>query len=125
VARSLTPDELARYPWASQISDYVPVGRLRKYGLYLGLAGLTVLLVGAIFSLAQAENIHSAVTMHHLPTELGVYIGMALTLIGAALGVITAVRTLIQHGSLALMLWSVGAILPAVLLFFVFRPMIK
>jgi hypothetical protein len=125
VARSLTPDELARYPWASQISDYVPVGRLRKDGVYLGLAGLTVLLVGAIFSLAQAENIHHAVTMHHLPTELGVYGGMVLTLIGAALGVITGVRTIIQHGSLSLMLWSVGAILPAVLLFFVFRPMIK
>jgi hypothetical protein len=125
VARSLTPDELARYPWASQISDYVPVGRLRKYGLYLGLAGLTVLLIGAIFSLAQAENIHSAVTMHHMPTELGVYGGMVLTLIAAALGVITGVRTVIQHGSLSLMVWSVGAILPAVLLFFVFRPMIK
>ena len=125
MARSLTPDELARYPWASQISDYVPVGRLRRYGLYFGLAGLTVLLVGAIFSLAQAENIHNAVTMHHLPTELGVYAGMVLTLIAAALGVITGVRTIIQRGSVSLLLWSVGAILPAVLLFFVFRPMIK
>jgi hypothetical protein len=63
--------------------------------------------------------------MHHLPTELGVYGGMVLTLIAAALGVITGVRTVIQHGSLSLMVWSVGAILPAVLLFFVFRPMIK
>ena len=125
MARSLTPDELARYPWASQITDYVPVGRLRKYGLYLGLAGLAVLLVGAIFSLAQAENIHSAVTMHHLPTELGVYGGMALTLIGAAVGVFTGVRTIIQHGTFSLLLWSVGAILPAVLVFLVFRPMIK
>ena len=125
MARSLTPDELARYPWASQISDYVPVGRLRRYGVYLGLAGLPVLIVGAIFSLAQAENIHHAVTMHHLPTELGVYGGMVLTLIGAALGGVTGVRTLIQRGSISLLVWSAGAILPAVLLFFVFRPMIK
>jgi len=125
VARSLTPDELARYPWASQISDYVPVGKLRKYAVYLGLVGLVVLLVGAIFSLAQAENIHRAVTMHHLPTELGVYGGMALTLVAAALGVLTGVQTLIKHGSLSLLAWSAGAILPAVLLFLVFKPMIK
>ena len=125
MARPLTPDELARYPWASQISDYVPVGRLRRYSVYVGLAGLGVLLVGAIFSLAQAENIHQAVTMHHLPTELGVYGGMALTLIAAALGVFTGARGLIKHGSISLLLWSAAAILPAVLLFFVFRPMIK
>jgi hypothetical protein len=50
---------------------------------------------------------------------------MVLTLIAAALGVITGVRTIIQRGSVSLLLWSVGAILPAVLLFFVFRPMIK
>ena len=42
VARPLTPDELTRYPWASQISDYVPVGRLRTWGLLLGLGGLVV-----------------------------------------------------------------------------------
>jgi hypothetical protein len=124
VARPLTPDELARYPWASQITDYVPVGRLRKYGVYLGLAGLTVLLLGAIFSLAQAENIHHAVTMHHLPTELGVYGGMALTLIAAALGVLTGVQSIVRHGSISLMLWSVAAIAPALLVFLVFRPMI-
>jgi hypothetical protein len=124
VARPLTPDELARYPWASQITDYVPVGRLRKYGVYLGLAGLTVLLLGAIFSLAQAENIHHAVTMHHLPTELGVYGGMALTLIAAALGVLTGVQSIVRHGSISLMLWSVAAVAPALLVFLVFRPMI-
>ncbi len=124
MARPLTPDELARYPWASQISDYVPVGRLRKYAVYCGLAGLVVLLVGAIFSLAEAENIHHAVTMHHVATEIGVYLGMALTLIGAALGVVTGAQAIIRRGSYSLLLWSVAAIAPALLLFFIFRPMI-
>ena len=67
MARPLTPDELARYPWASQISDYMPVGRLRKSAVYFGLAGLTILLIGAIFSLAEAQNIHSAVPCATFP----------------------------------------------------------
>jgi hypothetical protein len=124
VARPLTPDELARYPWASQISDYVPVGRLRKDAVYCGLAGLTIMLIGAIISLAQAQNIHHAITMRHAATEIGVYGGMALTLIAAALGVVTAVQSIIRHGGRSLLLWSVAAIVPAVLVFLVFRPMI-
>ncbi len=124
MARPLTPDELARYPWASQISDYMPVGRLRKSAVYFGLAGLTILLIGAIFSLAEAQNIHSAVTMRHLPTKIGVYGGMALTLIGAALGVVTAIQGIVHRGAHSLLLWSAAAIAPALLVFFVFRPMI-
>ena len=120
MARPLTPDELARYPWASQISDYVPVGRYRKAAVLTGLAGLAVLLVGALVSLAAAENIHHAVTMHHLPTQLGVYCGLALTAAAAALAVLTAVQGIAKRGSISLLWWSAAAIAPLLfVLFFV------
>jgi hypothetical protein len=124
VARPLTPDEVTRYPWASQISDYVPVGRLRTSGMLVGLAGLVVLLIGMIVSLAMAENIHHAVTMHHLPTALGVYVGMALTTVAALIGVVTAVQGIAKRGSLSLLWWSAGAIAPAVLMYFGVRSVI-
>ena len=124
MARSLTPDELARYPWASQISDYVPVGRLRAIGVLVGIAGLVVLLLGALVSVAAAQNVHHAVAMNHLPTKLGVYLGVALTGVAALIGVVTLVEGLLKRGSLALLCWSVVAIAPAVIMFLVVRPMV-
>jgi hypothetical protein len=124
VARPLTPDELARYPWASQISDYVPVGTLRAAGLLIALAGLVVLLFGALISLAAAENIHHAVTMHHLSTALGVYVGAVLAAVGAAIGVVTAVQGIVKRGSFSLLWWSAGAIAPAVLVYLFIRSVV-
>jgi hypothetical protein len=124
VARPLTPDELTRYPWASQISDYVPVGTLRAAGLLIGIAGVIVLLFGTIVSLAQAENIHHAVTMQHLPTVLGVYIGLVLTTVAAVIGVVTAVQGIAKRGAWSLLWWSAGAIAPVLLVVFVIRPLI-
>ena len=125
MARSLTPDELSRYPWASQISDYVPVGRIRKASVLIGIAGILVLLIGAVVSLVAAENIHHAVSMRHLPTELGVYGGMALTVVAAVLGIVTAVQGFVKRGSVTLPWWSVAAIAPAIVVFFVVRPLVR
>jgi hypothetical protein len=124
VARPLTPDELTRYPWATQISDYVPVGRLRAIGVLVGIAGLIVLLLGALVSVAAAQNVHHAVAMDHLPTKLGVYLGVALTVVAALIGIVTLVQCLLKRGSLALMCWSVVAIVPAIIMFLVIRPMV-
>jgi len=124
VARPLTPDELTRYPWATQISDYVPVGRLRAIGVLVGIAGFIVLLLGALVSVAAAQNVHHAVAMNHLATKLGVYLGLALTIVAAVIGVVTLVQGLLKRGSLTLVVWSVIAIAPAVLMFLVIRPMI-
>jgi hypothetical protein len=124
VARPLTPDELTRYPWASQISDYVPVGRMRTWGLLLGLGGLVVVLIGAIVSLASAVSIHHAVNMHHLATALGVYIGAALIITAAALGAITLVQGIVQRASIAVLLWSIMAIVPLLVMVLVVRPII-
>ncbi len=124
MARPLTPDELTRYPWATQISDYVPVGRLRAIGVLVGIAGLVVLLLGALVSVAAAQNVHHAVAMNHLPTKLGVYLGLALTSVAALIGVVTLVEGLLKRGSLALLCWSVVAIAPSVIMFLVIRPMV-
>ena len=124
MARPLTPDELTRYPWASQISDYVPVGRLRTWGVFLGLAGLVVVVIGAIVSLALALNIHRAVTMHHLPTKLGVYLGMALAIAAAVLGVITLVQAVVRRASASLLAWSIMAIVPLIVVLLVVRSLI-
>jgi len=124
VARPLTPDELTRYPWASQISDYVPVGRLRTTGVLLGIAGLIVVLFGAIISLAAAVSIHHAVNMHHLATALGVYIGAALTIVAAVLGAVTLVQGIVRRASISVLLWSVMAIVPLLVMILVVRPII-
>jgi len=124
VARPLTPEELTRYPWASQISDYVPVGHLRTWGLLIGLAGLVVVVVGAIVSLAEAVNIHHAVTMHHFATALGVYLGGALTVTAAVLGAITLVQGIARRGSVSVLVWSILAIVPLLVMAFIVWPII-
>jgi hypothetical protein len=124
VARPLTPDELTRYPWASQIGDYVPVGRLRTIAVLIGLGGLAVLLLGCIVSLAAAENIRHAVTMSHWATAAGVYCGIALSAVGAVLGAVTLVQWSMRRGSLAPLLWSIGAFVPAVVIVLLIRPLI-
>ena len=124
MARPLTPDELTRYPWASQIGDYVPVGRLRTIAVLIGLGGLAVLLLGCIVSLAAAENIRHAVTMSHWATAAGVYCGIALSAVGAVLGAVTLVQWSMRRGSLAPLLWSICACLPLLVIVFLIRPAI-
>ncbi len=124
MARALTPDELTRYPWASRIGDYVPVGRLRTTAVLIGVGGLLVLLLGCIVSLAAAENIRHAVTMSHWGTAAGVYGGIALSAVGAVLGVVTLVQWFSRRGSIAPLLWSLGAFVPVLVIVFLIRPAI-
>jgi hypothetical protein len=124
VARALTPDELTRYPWASQIGDFVPVGRLRTIAVLIGIGGFFVLVLGCIISLAAAENIRHAVTMSHWPTAAGMYGGIALAAVGAALGAVTLVQWLSRRGSLTPLVWSIGAFVPLLVIVFLIRPAI-
>jgi len=124
VARQLTPDELTRYPWASQIGDFVPVGRLRTIAVLIGIGGFFVLLLGCIISLAAAENIRHAVTMSHWATAAGVYGGIALSAVGAVLGAVTLVQWLSRRGSLTPLVWSIGAFVPLLVIVFLIRPAI-
>jgi hypothetical protein len=124
VARPLTSDELTRYPWASRIGDYVPVGRLRTMAVLIGLGGLAVLLLGCIVSLAAAENIRNAVTMSHWATAAGVYGSIALSAMGAVLGAVTLVQWLMRRGSITPLVWSIGAFVPLLVIVYLIKPLI-
>lgn len=123
MARTLSPDELSRYPWATRINDYVPVGPIRKAALLSSVLGALVLLAGVIASLAMAENIHHAVNMGHLPTKVGVYGSMVLTGIGGVLGIITGIQALLKSAN-SLVWWAAGAVIPALIVFVAIRPLI-
>ena len=125
MARQLTPDELTRYPWASQIGDFVPVGRLRTIAVLIGIGGFFVLLLGCIVSLAAAENIRHAVTMSHWATAAGVYCGIALSVVGAALGAVTLVQWFSRRGSIAPLLWSTAAFVPVLVIVLMIWPALR
>ena len=115
MARALTPQELTRYPWASQITDYVPVGRLRKVAVGCTAVGIVFLFLGIIVSLAMATNIHHALAMKHPVLAVGVIAGVVLGGVGIVLGLVTGVQAIVK-GFRSLLLWSVAAIVPAVLM---------
>ena len=112
MARALTTQELTRYPWASQITDYVPVGRLRKVAVGCTVVGVVFLILGTIVSLAMATNIHHALALKHPVLAVGVFGGIVLGGIGILLGVVTGVQAVLK-GFRSLLLWSAAAIVPA------------
>jgi len=124
VARALTADEQARYPWASRIDDYVPVGRIRKLAVACSGAGLGAVMLGMFISLILNENIHHAVTMRHAPTAVGMYVGMALTAVGAAVGIVTGVQALANKAN-SLLWWTVAAVVPAIFVYLVIWPALR
>ncbi|HMK91374.1 MAG TPA: hypothetical protein VK576_00090 [Thermoleophilia bacterium] len=115
MARALSPQELTRYPWASQITDYVPVGRLRKLAVGCTAVGLVFLVIGTIVSLAMATNIHHALALKHPVLAIGVFGGIVLAGIGILLGVVTGVQAVVK-GFRSLLLWSAAAIVPALVM---------
>jgi hypothetical protein len=121
VARALTADEQSRYPWATRIDDFVPVGRVRKVAVLCSAVGLGLVLVGMIISLALAQSIHGAVTMHHAPTAAGIYAGMALTGAGAIVSIVMALQALPKK-AYGLLWWAVAAVVPALIVFFILWP---
>jgi len=113
--RALTEPERLRYPWASQITDYVPVGRLRRIGLFLATAGFALLAVGML--VIYVVTMH--VRLHHgVPGRLVEWIvylaSMALVGAGFVIGLVTAGSAVARRARLPL-LYSVGAIILPVL----------
>ena len=125
MARALTSDELTRYPWASRIGDYVPIGRLRTMAVLIGVAGLVAVALGCIVSLAGAESVRHAVTMSHWATAAGVYCGIALSVVGAALGAVTLVQWFSRRGSIAPLLWSTAAFVPVLVIVLMIWPALR
>jgi hypothetical protein len=113
MARALTEDEQLRYPWASQINDYVPVGRWRRVGIVLAWAGFTVLVLGALAIYVITTHLH---VRHGLPRGVDEYavFGVALALMwsGFTIGLVTTVSAAARNAKSPLV-WSIAAMLPA------------
>ncbi len=118
MARTLTADEQARYPWASRIIDYVPVGRLRHLAVYLSAAGLTLLLLTFAVVAATEQNVRNGVHVTaSMPGRLALWVSLGLMAAGFACGVYTAVQAIIRSAKSPLA-WSLFAVweLPLILL---------
>lgn len=115
MARALTEQERLRYPWASQIVDYVPVGLWRKVALAAALAGLSLYALGilGIFFFSPYLLVRNG-----LPVGVAEYIVMVPSFIamglGFVLGFVTAVTAML-HRARSPLIWSVGAMLPGLL----------
>lgn len=58
MARALQGDEKSRYPWASRINDFVPVGRMRRYTLLVAWLGFAILAIGTIALYVTQTTVH-------------------------------------------------------------------
>jgi hypothetical protein len=117
VSRALTPEEKVRYPWASRITDYVPVGFWRRLGLGLTGGGVSVLVLGVLVIYLFTSHLH----LHHgVPRgadEWAVFgVSSVLLAAGFVIGLVTGISAWLRQGRQALM-WSLGAALPPLLWF--------
>jgi hypothetical protein len=122
MARALTEPERLRYPWASQITDYVPVGRLRRIGLALSTAGFALLAVGILLIYVVTMHVHLHNGVPQGAAEWIVYLAsLALVAAGFVIGLVTAGSAIARRARLPL-LYSLGAmILPVLWLLIVLR----
>ena len=112
MARALSQEEKVRYPWASQITDYVPVGPWRKYGALISAIGLGVLAVGIFAIYVMGLHVH---IRHGVPRGVDewavVALSTALMAVGFFIGLVTAVEAWRDNARPALV-WSAAAMLP-------------
>jgi hypothetical protein len=112
MARALTPQEQLRYPWASRIVDYLPIGRWRRVAFWVALGGLALYVVGtlAIFVFSPYLKVKNG-----LPDGVAEYLvtvpAFAAMAVGFLLGLVTAIQAAVRQARPALA-WSIGAMLP-------------
>jgi hypothetical protein len=115
MARALTEAEKLRYPWASQTTDYVPVGRLRRIGLVLSTAGFVLLAVGMLVIYVITMHVRLRHGVPGGPAEWFVFVvSLSLVAAGFVIGLVTAVSAVARRARLPL-LYSAGAIVLPVL----------
>ena len=115
MSRPLTADEQLRYPWASQITDFVPVGRWRRRGVMCAWIGAAVYVVGAVGIYVFTSHIH---TWHGIPkgSLAGVFLGLGL--LGMAAGFVIGAATLpkaIASNARSPIAWSSLALVPLII----------
>jgi hypothetical protein len=112
VARPLSQEEGVRYPWASQITDYVPVGAWRRYALIVGLIGIAILGAGMLVLYVAGLHIHMRNGIPRRIDEwLIVTVSTACIAYGFFVGLVTALTAWKNHARTALT-WSLTAMVP-------------
>jgi hypothetical protein len=115
VARPLTQEENTRYPWASQITDYMPVGALRRYAVYAGVAGICILGFGLVVIYVAGLHVHMRNGVPRGIDEwLVVSVSTAFMAYAVVVGLLTAITAWRKHARAALT-WSVTATIPGLL----------
>lgn len=113
MSRALTAEEQQRYPWASRINDFVPVGLVRKVGLWAAVLAVVFFIAGTVALALVAVDIRQGVS--YTSGTLG-RITLALSGIcavaGLVLGLIGLVPALLRSATGPL-LWSLAATVPA------------
>jgi hypothetical protein len=114
VSRALTVEEQQRYPWASRINDYVPVGLVRKVGLWAAVLAVVFFIGGTVALALVAVDIRQGVdytsgTLGRITLVLSGICAVA----GLVLGLIGLVPALLRSATGPL-LWSAAAMVPAI-----------
>jgi hypothetical protein len=119
VSRALSAEENNRYPWASRINDYVPVGRLRHAALTASGIGLLVLTIGAGVLFLQATNVREGIGLTTtLFGQITLVVSGVLIGFGFVFGIITAITALV-HNAMTPLVWSVAALTPGLVALFI------
>jgi len=105
VARALTVEEQQRYPWASRIIDYVPVGTLRKVGLWAAVLALVCFLAGTVALALVAVDIRDTLG------RITLAVSGVLAVAGFVLGLVGLIPALMRSATGPL-LWSLAAMVP-------------
>jgi hypothetical protein len=115
MARALTAEEQQRYPWASQITDYVPVGRWRRIGGIVAGVGLAWFMLGAATVFVIRKSVQLKGGLPHSGLSWGAF-GPAMGLMAVAfvVGAVTGVTAAARRLRIPLV-WSIGAMVPALL----------
>jgi hypothetical protein len=117
MARELRGDEKLRYPWASRINDFVPVGRMRRYTLFVAWAGFAVLVVGTIVLAVSQQHVHLG--LHIAGSASGVEavvkaVSAAMMLGSLPFAVYGLVQAVLKNAR-APLVYSIGALVPGLL----------
>jgi hypothetical protein len=115
MARALTAQEKLRYPWASRITDYVPVGRWRRIAFKTAWGGLALYIGGTLAIFVFSSYLRMVNGLPDGVAEFLVTVPAFLAMaVGFFIGLVTAVQAARQEARPALA-YSVAAMLPGIL----------
>lgn len=112
MSRTLTPDEQVRYPWASRITDFVPVGRRRRWGVLCAWTGAALYVLGALGVYVFTSHLSM---WHGIPKGSLAIPFLGLGLLGMAAGFVVGLLTLPQaivSNARSPIAWSAVAMVP-------------